>query len=40
MEEGTLVGDPCKAILVPEETAVDIDSPLDLELVRFLIKNK
>mgnify|MGYP006075339297 CR=1 FL=1 len=40
MEEGTLVGDPCKAILVPEETAVDIDSSLDLELVRFLMKNK
>jgi CMP-N-acetylneuraminic acid synthetase len=40
MEEGTLVGDPCKAILVPEETAVDIDRPVDLELVRFLIKNK
>jgi len=40
MEEGTLVGDPCKAILVPEETAVDIDRPVDLELVRYLIKNK
>ena len=40
MEEHTLVGNPCKGIIVPEDTAVDIDRPLDLKLVRFLIKNK
>lgn len=36
MEEGTLVGDPCRAHVVPAETAVDIDSPLDLALVRLM----
>jgi CMP-N-acetylneuraminic acid synthetase len=40
MEKQSLVGDPCKAVFVPEDTAVDIDRPVDLELVRYLIKNK
>ena len=40
MEDQSLVGDPCKAIFVPEDTAVDIDRPVDLELVRYLMKNK
>ena len=39
MEKNTLVGDPCKAILVPEDTAVDIDRPVDLELVRHIINS-
>lgn len=37
MEENTLVGEPCKGIDVPSETAIDIDTPLDLELVRQLL---
>lgn len=40
MEHQSLIGDPCKAIFVPEDTAVDIDSPVDLALVRYLMKNK
>lgn len=40
MEGQSLVGDPCRAVFVPENTAVDIDSPVDLELVRFLMNNK
>lgn len=40
MDEYSLVGNPCKAVIVPDETAVDIDSPVDLELVRYLLKNK
>ena len=40
MEDQSLVGDPCKAVFVPEDTAVDIDRPVDLELVRYLMKNK
>lgn len=39
MEENTLVGDPCKAIFVPEDTAVDIDRPVDLELVRYIMNS-
>jgi CMP-N-acetylneuraminic acid synthetase len=39
MEEETLVGDPCKAIFVPEDTAVDIDRPVDLELVRYIMNS-
>lgn len=40
MDDQSLVGEPCKAVFVPEYTAVDIDSSLDLEWVRFLIKNR
>lgn len=40
MEGQSLVGNPCRAVFVPENTAVDIDSPVDLELVRFLMNNK
>jgi CMP-N-acetylneuraminic acid synthetase len=36
MEKNTLVGDPCLGVLVPRETATDIDSFVDLELVRLL----
>lgn len=36
MEENSLVGDPCVGIEVPAETAIDIDTPIDLELVRLL----
>ena len=36
MEDQTLVGDPCRAVLIPPETAVDIDGPLDLALVRLM----
>jgi len=37
-DKETLVGDPCYGLLVPSETAVDIDSIVDLELVRSLLK--
>lgn len=36
MEEDTLVGDPCIGVIVPPETAIDIDTEIDLELVRLL----
>jgi CMP-N,N'-diacetyllegionaminic acid synthase len=39
MEDGSLVGDPCIGIPVSPETAVDIDSQIDLELVRLLYNN-
>lgn len=38
MDTGSLVGDPCLGIEVPPETAVDIDTPVDLALVRLLHK--
>ena len=37
-DKETLVGDPCYGLLVPPETAVDINSIIDLELVRSLLK--
>ena len=37
MEGNTLVGDPCRGVRVPAETAVDVDSALDLALVRELL---
>lgn len=37
-DKETLVGDPCYGLIVPPETAVDIDSIVDLELVRSLLK--
>ena len=37
-DKETLIGDPCYGLLVPPETAVDIDSIVDLELVRSLLK--
>lgn len=40
MEKGTLVGDPCIGVEVPPETAVDVDTPIDLELVRLLYDRK
>lgn len=36
MEGNTLVGDPCIGVIVPPETAIDIDTEVDLELVRLL----
>ena len=38
MDKNTLVGEPCLGVPVPKETAVDIDTPEDLELVRLLYK--
>jgi len=40
MEQQTLVGDPCGAVIVPPETAVDIDGPLDLALARLILANQ
>ncbi len=40
MENNTLVGDPCIGVVVPPETAVDIDSEMDLELVRLLYRGR
>lgn len=40
MEQGTLVGDPCRAVVVPADTAIDIDSPIDLELVRIMLARR
>lgn len=37
-DKETLIGDPCYGLFVPPETAVDIDSIVDLELVRSLLK--
>ncbi|MCC5905951.1 MAG: acylneuraminate cytidylyltransferase family protein [Balneolaceae bacterium] len=38
MNQNSLVGEPCLGVIVPKETAVDIDTPEDLELVRLLYK--
>ena len=38
MYKNTLVGDPCKGIIVPYSTAIDIDRLEDLELARILYK--
>tara|TARA_B100000886_G_scaffold305661_1_gene237554 strand:- start:53553 stop:54272 length:720 start_codon:yes stop_codon:yes gene_type:complete len=35
MYKNTLVGDPCKGIIVPNSTAIDIDRIEDLELARI-----
>ena len=40
MEQDTLVGDPCIGVVVPNDTAVDIDTPIDLEMVRMLYDRK
>ena len=37
MEEGTLVGRHARAVVVPQHTAVDIDTPLDLALVELIV---
>ena len=34
MEQDTLVGDNARAVIVPQDTGVDIDTPEDLELAR------
>jgi len=36
MEDDTLVGDPCIGVLVPPMTAIDVDTEVDLEIVRVL----
>jgi CMP-N,N'-diacetyllegionaminic acid synthase len=36
IEKNTLVGDPCGGIVVPPQTAIDVDSQIDLELARLL----
>jgi CMP-N,N'-diacetyllegionaminic acid synthase len=36
MKDNTLVGDPCIGIIVPPETAIDVDTDIDLSLVRLL----
>lgn len=36
MEQGTLVGDRCLGIEVPPETAIDIDTTLDLAVARLV----
>lgn len=38
MKQNTLVGNPCLGVMVPNYTAIDIDSPEDLELARLLHK--
>ena len=38
MEDDTLVGDPCIGVVVPQETAVDVDTEIDLELIGFWLK--
>ena len=38
MNKNSLVGDPCMGLIVPPETAVDVDTYLDLELVRLILK--
>ena len=40
MQQDTLLGDPCLGIAVPRETAIDIDSPLDLEVVRRIYERE
>lgn len=40
MDKQTLVGEPCLGVVVPPETAVDIDTPMDLEVVRRLYKQQ
>lgn len=36
MEKGTLVGDPCFGVVVPPARAVDVDSPIDLQLANVM----
>ena len=40
MQTGTLVGDPCIGVLVPGETAIDIDTKLDLQLAESILNDK
>lgn len=39
-EENALVSADCRAVIVPEWTALDIDSPLDLDLARLVIARR
>jgi CMP-N,N'-diacetyllegionaminic acid synthase len=38
-DQNTLVAESCAGIVVPPETAVDVDNPIDLQLVRLLFQN-
>ncbi len=38
VDQGTLVGADARAVIVPEETGLEIDTPLDLALVRLAIE--
>lgn len=40
MNQSTLVGDPCFGVIVPDETAIDIDRPIDLELVKLILNKE
>ena len=40
MDDGQIVGNRARAVIVPEDTAVDIDTPLDLALVRLIVEEK
>jgi CMP-N-acetylneuraminic acid synthetase len=40
MEHDNMVSDNCRAVIVPSETAIDIDTMEDLELVKILISRK
>jgi CMP-N,N'-diacetyllegionaminic acid synthase len=38
MDQNTLVGVHVRAVVVPEWTAIDVDSPIDLELARIVMQ--
>ena len=40
LEKNTLLGNPCLGIKVPNETAIDIDNHLDLQLARILFNSR
>lgn len=40
MDGNTIVGRDVRAVVVPEWTAVDIDAPIDLEMVRLLLAHR
>ncbi len=40
MEKNTLVGANARAVIVPEQTGIDVDGPLDLALVRLILESR
>lgn len=40
LEQDTVVGMDCRAVIVPEETGLEIDSLIDFELVRLVMEQK
>lgn len=40
LEQDTVVGMDARCVVVPEETGLEIDSPLDFELVRLVMEQK